>query len=68
MKKINSEILRLSREARFITQKELSTMLGVEQGTISKIEKGILPAEEELVEKIAKVLDFPVAFFTRIKR
>jgi len=68
MKKVNSEILRLSREARFITQKELSTMLGVEQGTISKIEKGILPAEEELVEKISEVLDFPVAFFYQDKK
>lgn len=63
MKKINSEILILAREARYITQVELSAMLGVEQGTISKIEKQILTADDRLVEKISRALDFPVSFF-----
>ncbi|MFZ2784470.1 MAG: XRE family transcriptional regulator [Sediminibacterium sp.] len=63
MQKFNSEILILAREARYITQVELSAMLGVEQGTISKIEKEILTADDKLVEKISRALDFPVSFF-----
>jgi Zn-dependent peptidase ImmA (M78 family)/DNA-binding XRE family transcriptional regulator len=63
MQKFNSEILRLAREARYITQNELATMLGVEQGTLSKIEKDILVIDDKLVQKISMVLDFPVDFF-----
>ncbi len=63
MQKFNSEILILAREARYVTQVELSAMLGVEQGTISKIEKEILTADDKLVEKISRALDFPVSFF-----
>jgi Zn-dependent peptidase ImmA (M78 family)/transcriptional regulator with XRE-family HTH domain len=63
MQKFNSEILILAREARYITQVELSEILGVEQGTISKIEKEILSVDEKLVGKISKALDFPVNFF-----
>jgi transcriptional regulator with XRE-family HTH domain len=43
MQKFNTEILKLAREARYITQVELAKMLGVEQGTLSKIEKIYLP-------------------------
>lgn len=42
MEKINSEILKLAREVRSITQEELANIIGIEQGTLSKIEKGIL--------------------------
>jgi len=63
MQKFNTEILRLAREARYITQEELATMLGVEQGTLSKIEKDILTIGDKLVQKISKILDFPVDFF-----
>ena len=63
MQKFNAEILKLAREARYITQEELATMLGVEQGTLSKIEKDILAIDDKLVQKISKVLDFPVDFF-----
>jgi len=63
MQKFNTEILKLAREARYITQKELATMLGVEQGTLSKIEKEILTVDDKLVQKISSVLDYPVDFF-----
>jgi Zn-dependent peptidase ImmA (M78 family)/transcriptional regulator with XRE-family HTH domain len=63
MQKINTEILKLAREVRYITQEELSSMLGVEQGTLSKIEKDILPIDDKLIQKISKALDFPVSFF-----
>jgi len=68
MQKLNSEILKLAREARFITQKELSDLLHIEQGTLSKIEKDILPADDKLVERISKILDFPLDFFYQEKK
>ena len=39
MKKLNVEILKLARESRLITQKELAKAIGIEQGTLSKIER-----------------------------
>ncbi|WP_350340211.1 helix-turn-helix transcriptional regulator [Paraflavitalea speifideaquila] len=65
--KINSEILKLAREIRGVTQEELANSIGIEQGTLSKIEKGILPADEEIIKAFSKSLDFPSTFFTRIK-
>jgi Zn-dependent peptidase ImmA (M78 family)/DNA-binding XRE family transcriptional regulator len=63
MPKFNTAILKLAREARYITQKELASMLGVEQGTLSKIEKDILNVDDKLVQKISKILDYPIDFF-----
>lgn len=68
MQKYNVELLKLAREARFITQEELSQLLDIEQGTLSKVEKGILLADEGLIEKISKTLDFPITFFYQEKR
>lgn len=68
MRKLNAEILRLAREARLLTQGELSELLGVEQGTLSKIEKDILPADDKLVEKIATTLELPTSFFYQDKK
>lgn len=68
MQKFNAEILKLARESRYITQEELSSMLGVEQGTLSKIEKDILAIDDKLVQKISKVLDFPADFFYQDKK
>ena len=68
MQKLNAEILKLAREVRLITQEDLAIEIGVEQGTLSKIEKGILPADSQIVERISKILDFPVSFFYQEKK
>jgi transcriptional regulator with XRE-family HTH domain len=68
MEKINPEILKLAREVRSITQEELATLIGIEQGTLSKIEKGILQADNEIVKNICKALDFPATFFYQDKK
>jgi transcriptional regulator with XRE-family HTH domain len=39
MTNINTEILRLGREARCITQEDLAEQIGIEQGTLSRIER-----------------------------
>jgi Zn-dependent peptidase ImmA (M78 family)/DNA-binding XRE family transcriptional regulator len=63
MNTINTEILKLAREARYITQEDLAVRVHIEQGTLSKIEKGILPVDEQILQHIAATLDFPVSFF-----
>lgn len=68
MEKINSEILKLAREVRSITQEELANIIGIEQGTLSKIEKGILQADQEIVKTISKALELPVTFFYQEKK
>lgn len=68
MERINSEILKLAREARYTTQEELASSIGVEQGTLSKIEKGILQADEQILKNISEVLDFPSSFFHQDKK
>jgi Zn-dependent peptidase ImmA (M78 family)/DNA-binding XRE family transcriptional regulator len=68
MQKLNAEILRLAREARCVTQGELADRLGIEQGTLSKIEKNILSIDEPLAGKISEVLEFPLPFFYQDKK
>lgn len=68
MQKFNTEILKIARESRLITQNELATVIGVEQGTLSKIEKDIQSADAELVKKIADALHYPVDFFYQEKK
>lgn len=63
MKEANAALLVLAREARGITQVELATKIGVAQGTISKVENGLLAPSEELVAKYSESLDYPIGFF-----
>jgi Zn-dependent peptidase ImmA (M78 family)/transcriptional regulator with XRE-family HTH domain len=68
MKKLNPQILRLGREARGFTQEEFAERLGIDQGRLSKVEKGILSADDAMSGKVAEVLDFPLAFFYQERR
>lgn len=63
MEKLNPDMLRLAREARSLTQEDLAGLLNIEQGTLSKIEKNILTADETTVKNIATSLNFPATFF-----
>lgn len=61
---INHEMVVLAREYRNLTQEELARRLNVSQGSISKVEGNLAPDRaEELVARIAAVLEFPVEFF-----
>ncbi|HYH15373.1 MAG TPA: XRE family transcriptional regulator [Flavisolibacter sp.] len=63
MQKVNAEIIRFARELRLVTQEDLAKNIGVEQGTLSKMEKDILVSEPEIVERIASSLNLPISFF-----
>jgi Zn-dependent peptidase ImmA (M78 family)/DNA-binding XRE family transcriptional regulator len=60
---IKPETIVLARESRGYTQKDLANLLGVEQGTISKIEKGLLQPNESFIYNISERLDYPIEFF-----
>lgn len=63
MRTFNLEILALARESRGYTQNELSDLLNVEQGTVSKIENGRISINENLIPKISEVLNYPIELF-----
>lgn len=61
---INHRNLLLARESRGETQKAMADAIeGLNQGNLSKMEKGILPVSDDMIERIAKHLDYPVSFF-----
>jgi Zn-dependent peptidase ImmA (M78 family)/DNA-binding XRE family transcriptional regulator len=67
-KSVNPAMLRLAREARGMTQKELADLLEVEQGTLSKFETGYQVPSDHLLSQIASYLRFPLAFFSNPKQ
>jgi Zn-dependent peptidase ImmA (M78 family)/transcriptional regulator with XRE-family HTH domain len=62
---INSEMIKLARESRGLSQAELCEQLNVAQGTISKIENKLIECSNQLAEQIATKLNYPVSFFSR---
>ena len=59
----NASLLRLAREQEGLTQKELAQKLCVQQAVLSKYENGTIVPPENMQQKIAVALDYPVAFF-----
>jgi Zn-dependent peptidase ImmA (M78 family)/transcriptional regulator with XRE-family HTH domain len=60
---VNPRMLVLGREARALTQSELAARLGVQQGTISKLESGVSTCTDELLHGYSEELDLPRSFF-----
>jgi Zn-dependent peptidase ImmA (M78 family)/transcriptional regulator with XRE-family HTH domain len=58
---LNPEMVRLTREARGLTQAELAQAAGVQQGTVSKVENGLIDLEPERVDALAHALGYPAA-------
>lgn len=59
----NHRMVVIAREARSISQTELAGELNISQGNLSKIEQGIYPLSEELINEISCVLNYPINFF-----
>ena len=60
---INHQMIEIARISRGLNQAELAEKIGVEQGTISKIEAGLLKPKEDVIDKLADVLNYPITFF-----
>lgn len=67
MPDINHRLLRLAREAQGSTQKRLSEISGVAQGSISKYEKGLQVPSESQLDALAGALAYPTAFFEQLE-
>jgi Zn-dependent peptidase ImmA (M78 family)/DNA-binding XRE family transcriptional regulator len=64
MESFNAKMITLAREYRGITQSQLAQKIpGLNQGNLSKMEKGILNVPENILNQIAKTLNFPTDFF-----
>lgn len=63
MESSNYQLIILAREASGLTQADLASAIGIEQGYLSKIENGLSDPSEEIVKKIGFVLDYPESFF-----
>lgn len=64
MKKlVNPDLILVARESLGVTQSELANKLAIDQGNLSKMENSLLSFSDEIIEKIAKELGHPIAFF-----
>ena len=64
MEKSNFKMITLARESRGLTQSQLAGKItGLNQGNLSKMEKGILNVPANILESIAVTLNFPESFF-----
>jgi Zn-dependent peptidase ImmA (M78 family)/DNA-binding XRE family transcriptional regulator len=63
MEHLNFDALVLARESRGASQAAVAEAAGVNQGTISKAERGLRSLDRVQVELIASYLRYPVAFF-----
>jgi Zn-dependent peptidase ImmA (M78 family)/DNA-binding XRE family transcriptional regulator len=62
------ELVGLRRRMRSLSQAELAVMAGMTQGTLSKIEQGLKPVNEETAEKLASALACYPEFFYQAER
>ncbi len=60
---VNPQMIVLGRESRGLTQKDMSELLPITQGTLSKIESGLLQVSDQDIKIISKVLGYPEHFF-----
>ena len=63
MEKFNPSLLVLAREARGLTQAELSLGAKIAQGTLSKYETGIQDPSTDAADTLAETLSYPRSFF-----
>jgi len=61
----NPEMVTLGRQSRGLTQARLASRLSYSQGLLSKVEHGVVPASDELVDQLSDALHYPVSFFYR---
>lgn len=61
-------MLILARESRSMSQTELAGLLNVKQGTVSKLESGMLRPTSDIIEKLVQHLKYPPELFSQTDR
>lgn len=61
--KLNPEVLIVARETRGLTQKQVAAYAKVNQGSISKAERGLLELSSDAMHRIAELLEYPLELF-----
>ncbi len=64
----NNELLLTVRQHKRFSQKDLAEKVNITQGHLSKLENGLSLPTEETLEALARILDYPVSFFTQSDR
>lgn len=64
----NPAMLILARESRSLSQTELAGLLSVKQGTVSKLESGMLRPTTDIIEKLVQHLKYPPELFSQTDR
>ncbi len=59
----NPALLKLAREERGLSQKELAEALSIQQSSVCKYEAGDLIPSNETIESVSKLFDYPSTFF-----
>ena len=59
----NADLLRVARQARGMSQTELSRQSGVSQANLSKLENGLIGPTEDVLDRLTGTLHFPQSFF-----
>jgi Zn-dependent peptidase ImmA (M78 family)/transcriptional regulator with XRE-family HTH domain len=62
--RLSQTSLVLARESRSLTQGELARKAGITQGTVSKLEHGLIAADEATLVALCEALQYPAEFFT----
>lgn len=63
MEAINYKTIKIARESKGLTQKDLSIALNVHQGYLSKIEKGLIDISIDFINDLSSNLKIPRSFF-----
>jgi Zn-dependent peptidase ImmA (M78 family)/DNA-binding XRE family transcriptional regulator len=56
-------MIEIARISRGFSQAELAEKSGMEQGTLSKLETGLLKPKDDVIDKLTVALGYPLAFF-----
>ena len=65
---VNPEMIKLARQSRGYTQKELAKLVNVVQPQFSRIEAGTRPVHDSALNGLCEVLDYPSQFFIQRPR
>ncbi len=64
----NADMMIVARQARGFSQRDLARSAGISQSKISKIEHGLMPPSDDLVDKLSAALRLQPEFFSRQAR